>query len=183
MAFSFSIQLSSPSSLHLQTITGLRRWGTRISQPCNLWFFYSRGLGIRCLSFGGVSEHRISFEIWAGAQKYQICDHVITACCICFIGVGLTWLETNQSRASCCRISKLKAWTGQGSKLETSPQMVYMGEKYSYEKLLHALQPPSFKVWVDLFGLRATKSVICFGLKIFSWTYLLTGMSFFDTIL
>ena len=59
----------------------------------------------------------------------------------------------------------------------------FMGEKYSYEKLLHALQPPSFKVWVDLFGLRATKSVIYFGLKIFSWTYLLTGMSFFDTIL
>ena len=47
-----------------------------------------------------------------------------------------------------CRLSKLKAWTGQGLNLETLPQMVYglWGEKYSYEKLLHALQPPSFKV-------------------------------------
>ena len=113
-------------------------------------------------------QHQMLFKICLSAQEHR--DKGSLHHCLLYLfkcGYG-------------CRLSKLKAWTGRGLKLEhfTTDGLWFRGEgeKYSYEKFLYALQPPSFIVWVDLFGLRATK-VCGFGLKIFSLTYLLTGMS------
>ena len=49
VALSFPIQFSSASSLCMQTITGLKMRWTGISQPCNIWCFYSRDVAFRCL--------------------------------------------------------------------------------------------------------------------------------------